>query len=502
MKITFSRELTLQKAEAYLEIEKKVIRKDIQDYLNGKHFKNPLIESRVKKYLQEIGVFNSASFLTRKGEEIKKTGETYEVEKGKYTIWYIENDFVLGTKILFFSRKDATTNPKKENIAPFSVDFTNEEHLLLPSLDGKTDFSKFKLRKQTFFAKIHSPDKLFFKWVWNGLDSSYYEFQGKLGYNEIKAMNIPCDKNLEYEIQKFKGWNVEQRRLTRNFDEHSEEEKKTFYSDLKLSHSSYAIALEQIPIMPENKEIAAIWRNWLLEQIVKEKHLTATEFEYESMCIQQKEGLAMYNLETPQVSNFIKERSENKLIKWHLQAPEDLNPNKEFFLSLSSKVIEIPENSTFSFEEFVTKLDVKTGDVIIYYDYYALKRPDLLEKLLNSFDIPKKVIISQPFSLEGIPDLFKKQNQTIYERCRNKFKIFALEEKDEKRLHDRYLIIRKEGKWHILNGSNSLNGYIGKEDKNKGLYTTKASVIYAYVKENMLTKNTINFLNKIANENK
>lgn len=42
-------------------------------------------------------------------------------------------------------------------------------------------------------------------------------------------------------------------------------------------------------------------------------------------------------------------------------SPEDLNPNKEFFLSLSSKVLEIPENSTFSFEEFVTKLDVKTG---------------------------------------------------------------------------------------------------------------------------------------------
>ena len=49
MKITFTRELTLQKAEAYLEIEKKVIRKDIQDYLNGKHFKNPLIESIYKR---------------------------------------------------------------------------------------------------------------------------------------------------------------------------------------------------------------------------------------------------------------------------------------------------------------------------------------------------------------------------------------------------------------------------------------------------------------------
>ena len=500
MKITFTRELTLQKADAYLEIEKKVIRKDIQDYLNGKHFKNPLIESRVKKYLQEIGVFNSASFLTRKGEEIKKTGETYEVEKGKYTIWYIENDFVLGTKILFFSRKDATTNPKKENIAPFSVDFTNEEQLLLPTLDGKTDFSKFNLRKQTFFAKIHSPDKLFFKWVWNGLDSSYYEFQGKLGYNEIRAMNISCDKNLEEEVVfYFNDWDPENQRFKSNFISLEQEEKRTFFSDLQGKHSGYDIKLEQIPIMPENKNIATKWRNWLLEQIVKEKHLTATEFEYESMCIQQKEGLAMYNLETPQVSNFIKERSENKLIKWHLQAPEDLNPNKEFFLS--SKVIEIPQNSPFSFNDFTSQLEVKTGDVVIYYDYYALKRPDLVEKLLDKFNnIPKKIIVSQPFATEGMLSQFIHINQETYQRCRSKFKIFPLEEKDEQRLHDRYLIIRKEGKWHILNGSNSLNGYIGKEDKNKGLYTTKASVMYAYVKENMLTENTINFLNKIANE--
>lgn len=500
MKITFSRELTLQKAEAYLEIEKKVIRKDIQDYLNGKHFKNPLIESRVKKYLQEIGVFNSASFLTSKGEKIKQTGETYEVEKGKYTIWYIENDFVLGTKILFFSRKDATTNPKKENIAPFSVEFTNEEHLLLPSLDGKTDFSKFKLRTQTFFAKIHSPDKLFFKWVWNGLDSSYYEFQGKLGNNEIRAMNISCDKNLEDEVKYyFKGWSTEHKRLMIGFDHHTEEEKKTFYSNFQGFYSNYTIEIEQIPIMPENKQAATTWRDSLLEQTVKEKYLTATDFEYEAMCIQQKEGLVMYDLEVPKISDFMEKRSMNKLIKWHLQAPEDLNPNKEFFLS--SKVIEIPQNSPFSFNDFTSQLEVKTGDVVIYYDYYALKRPDLVEKLLDKFNnIPKKIIVSQPFATEGMLSQFIHINQETYQRCRSKFKFFPLEEKDEQRLHDRYLIIRKEGKWHILNGSNSLNGYIGKEDKNKGLYTTKASVMYAYVKENMLTENTINFLMKITNE--
>ena len=500
MKITFTRELTLQKADAYLEIEKKVIRKDIQDYLNGKHFKNPLIESRVKKYLQEIGVFNSASFLTRKGEEIKKTGETYEVEKGKYTIWYIENDFVLGTKILFFSRKDATTNPKKENIAPFSVDFTNEEHLLLPSLDGKTDFSKFKLRKQTFFAKIHSPDKLFFKWVWNGLDSSYYEFQGKLGYNEIRAMNISCDKNLEDEIKYyFKKWNVEQRRLARDFDQHSEEEKKTFYSDLKLSDGGYAITLEQIPIMPENEEIAAIWRNWLLEQIVKEKYLTATEFEYESMCIQQKEGLAMYNLETPQVSDFMEKRSMNKLIKWHLQAPEDLNPNKEFFLS--SKTIQIAQGETFSFENFAKKLFPNNADIVIYQDVYALGACDLVEKLLDCFEASKKIIVSLPFNHPTFNEKFNnKRISKSYERCLSKFKIIDIKKNNDK-LHNRYFFIFAQNKWYILDSGNSLNGYIYYEKDSKTYKTSKPNT-YTHIDESMFGKETINFLNKIANENK
>lgn len=500
MKITFTRELTLQKADAYLEIEKKVIRKDIQDYLNGKHFKNPLIESRVKKYLQEIGVFDSDSSLTLQGEKIKKTGETYEVEKGKYTIWYIENDFVLGTKILFFSRKDATTNPKKENIAPFSVDFTNEEHLLLPSLDSKTDFSKFKLKKQILCAEIHSPtsDRFSFKWVWNGLESSYYEFQGELGNNKIRAMNIACDKNLKEEVVfYFNDWNPENQRFKSNFISLEQEEKKTFFSDLQGKHSGYAIALEQIPIMPENKEIAAIWRNWLLEQIVKEKYLTATEFEYESMCIQEKEGLAMYNLETPQVSNFIKERSENKLIKWHLQAPEDLNPNKEFFLS--SKTIQIAQGETFSFEDFVKKLYPNKADIVIYQDVYALGGCDLVEKLLDCFEASKKIIVSLPFNHPTFNENFNnKRISKSYERCLSKFKIIDIKKNNDK-LHNRYFFIFAQNKWYILDSGNSLNGYIYYEKDSKTYKTSKPNT-YTHIDESMFGKETINFLNKIANE--
>ena len=170
-------------------------------------------------------------------------------------------------------------------------------------------------------------------------------------------------------------------------------------------------------------------------------------------------------------------------------------------MNKNNKTIKILENEKFSFSDFVSCLDVKTGDVIIYYDYYALRRPDLVEKLLDSFDVPKKIIVSQSFSLVEMPEVYQKKTQETYNRCRSKFKIFNIEERDQKRLHDRYLIIRKDDKWYILNGSNSLNGYIGKiEDRNRGIYITKASALYAYIEESMISKDIINFLNKLANE--
>jgi hypothetical protein len=501
MKITFSKELTLQKADVYLKIEKKIIRKDIQDYLNGKTYNNPLVENRMKKYLQELKVYNDLFSLTSKGEKIRETGETFEAEEGKYTIWYVENDSVLGTKILFFERKNVEYNSKERRIGEFSSNFPTEGHFLLPSINKDIEFLEFNLREQIPYAEKYSTDKLFFKWVWDNLKSSHYEFEGTLGNNQIRKRDVVINRDLRQDIQKyFRNWNIENERFTVDFNR-TEEEKRSFYSDIRETFEDYTIDLQQCPIMPNNKETALLWRDWLLEKRIKKEYLSVNDFEYEAGNVQEKEGLMMYELDLPKIDNFKRTRKADKLIKWHLQAPEDLNPNKEFLLSLSSKVIQIPEGSTFSFNDFASRLDIKTGDIIIYYDYYALKRPDLVEKLLDNFvDVSKKIIISQPFSLSESPEMYKRKNEETYNRCRSKFKIFNIEEKDEKRLHDRYLIIRKEGKWHILNGSNSLNGFIAKENRYNNTYITKASVIYAYVNENMLTENTINFLNKIANE--
>ena len=499
MTISFKKELELYRLDVYLKIEKKVIRKDFQDYLNGKKFLNPLIENRISDYFKNIGIYENTNIggLTPKGEELKNTGEKYEYEEGKYSIWYVENDMILGDKILFFKRIPPERKFDNEKRF-FEKNFPKEEHFLLPTKNN--EFLQFNLINNIKYCDIY-PDKyrLNFYWVWEGLEKSYYSFEGKLDDFLIKSERISCKKNLKENIKYLfqNDWDDEYNRFKIDFPDLEDEREKFLCKKEERNLSTYLVKLEDIPIMPKTEEIARKWRDWLLEKRIKKEYLSVKDFEYEAENIREKEGLMKYKnkLGLPNIDDFMGARKIDKLIKWHLQAPKDLNPNKSF-----PSRIEIPEGSTFSFSDFASRLYIKTGDVIIYYDYYALKRPDLVEKHLDNFDISKKIVVSQPFSLREIPEIYKRRNEDIYNRCRSKFRIFNIGERDEKRLHDRYLIIRKDDKWYILNGSNSLNGYIGKEDRGGSTYKTKASVLYAYVNENMFSKNIIDFLNKLANE--
>ena len=201
----------------------------------------------------------------------------------------------------------------------------------------------------------------------------------------------------------------------------------------------------------------------------------------------------MYELELPKIDNFKRTRKIDKLIKWHLQAPEDLNPNKEVLESSYAKTIRFAQGEIFSFREFVSKLNPKEGDVIIYYDIYALDHCDLVEKFLDEIEISKRIIVSLPFTRNNNNWLSHR-----YRRCQSTSKIIDVHQHND-RLHDRYIFILKDNRWYILNGSNSLNGYIYYDKQSKNYKTTKPA-IYTYIDENMFSKNTINFLNKLANE--
>ena len=105
MKITFTKQITLHSATVYMKIKKDVLRKDIQEYLNGKRFENHLVNNRINNYLKEIRIYDDYDSLTKLGETVKATGYLPTLEEGKYRIWYTQNDEYFGNVIMYFRRE-------------------------------------------------------------------------------------------------------------------------------------------------------------------------------------------------------------------------------------------------------------------------------------------------------------------------------------------------------------------------------------------------------------
>jgi len=71
MKVTLNKNIKLNSAQVYLRFQKEELRKDVQEYLNGKKFE-PFIENRIKDYLKNIGVFDEQYQLTKLGSAVKE----------------------------------------------------------------------------------------------------------------------------------------------------------------------------------------------------------------------------------------------------------------------------------------------------------------------------------------------------------------------------------------------------------------------------------------------
>jgi len=173
MKVILNKEIELHKAIVYLRLIRTIERKDIQEYLKGKRFDNPLIENRVKEYLKSIGVFDEKYQLTSLGNDVKESGLLPTYEEGKYLIWFTNNDSYFGNQIFYFKRVQPykESNPKELNIQ-----FSNDTHFYLPTENNS--FSEFQLlTSDVYFGEIlHQQDIIELSWVWENLDKSYFEF--------------------------------------------------------------------------------------------------------------------------------------------------------------------------------------------------------------------------------------------------------------------------------------------------------------------------------------
>lgn len=327
MKITFEKNIRLFMATVYMKIKKNVKREDIQEYLKGKHFSNPLINSRIDNYLKDLGIYDSDYQLTDLGKDVKESSLLPTPEEGKYRIWYSEKDAYFGNSIFYFYREFPHDNSTVEKL---DLGFNKTGHFSLPVKESKneTGYFEFTLLNTDLTGRI-DPKPVFIatNLILESGKQSYCYFLGHFGKDNqisIKPDNIRRTDNLDEVITEIlPNYDTEYKRLMVKFNES--------YKDFEQSHyqcnwRGFSGEIDNVKLMPSDIDQAIIWRDFLLKEKVKEKYLSPDDFKSVATEINDKPAFEKYKdlLTIPESAAF---KTDSKTQFWHLKAPIDLNPN-------------------------------------------------------------------------------------------------------------------------------------------------------------------------------
>jgi hypothetical protein len=496
MKVTLSKNIKLNSAQTYLRFQKEELRKDIQEYLNGNKQFEPLIENRLKDYLKNIGIFDEQHQLTKSGNMVKETGKMLVSEEGKYQIWFSNNDPLFKTIIFYFRRLQP--NPKDEIRNRILLD--RKGHFLLPTNENK--HAKLNLVSDEVVGSINNfNDQLHFSWIWDDLEKSHYVFSGLLGNKErsVKILDekIFSDMDIKKTISEIlHNWNNEQNRCMIRFENLSDESRKTFEDNNFISKwNGFEVQIQNLPLMPYNKEESKKWRNWLLNEELKKEYFNIIDFEEKAMELNEKEEFAPFNLEVPQMKEFI-EKAESKKVFWHLNAPFDLNPNTKIKLSSKIQHVELRQGDKVSFADIVAKFGINEVSIFIYYDRFVIneKQHRAVSALAKAVNSARKIVVtdltpkvnSSDFLQQNMKEITLKDLKTIFKGYPS---------------HDRYLITSNQNEISIWNISNSID-YISFSDKiinENTVGTIRQSVVFTPISKEMLDKDLLNFINSVTN---
>lgn len=496
MKVTLDKQIQLQSSIVYLRFEKDIKRKDIQEYLNGKRFDNPLIENRVKEYLKNIKVYDEKYQLTALGNAVKESAMLPTVEEGKYQIWFSTRDSYFGNKIFYFKRVQPT---KESNDDKLNLRFDSEGHFYLPTENNP--FSNLKLLPVADYfgqSKNHQ-EVIAMRWTWDNLEKSNFVFDGQLGKGEnqikFKVTPIPCNENLKSKIEELlPDWDKKNERLRVPFNEISDQSKNSFEDNHQTKWRDFQVQFQKVSLMPSSPEDAKRWRNWILTESLRKEYLNPSDFESSVLDTNEKDAFKTYinSLDVPKPETFSNTIKKDTIAFWHLNAPLDLNPNTK--IKLAAKPIQLKEGQKISFKELASKLgfeSIKEISVFAYYDRYVIKehQQKAVAAFFQSIECKNKIVISDTSPKEISSDYIQKQRPEIkLKDCKTIFKI--------RPAHDRYLIIGKKDKIQIWNISNSID-YITFLDRNidaNTFGTIRQSVVFTPVSKELLNKELLNFL--------
>ena len=396
MKITLTKNISLRVAIVYMKIKKDVLRTDIREYLNGKHFENSLINNRINEYFKEIKIYDEAMHLTKKGETVKNTGYLPTYEEGKYKIWFTQEDDYFGNDIMYFRREMPN---EKSSLEPLDIVFDDENYQQLPVIEKEEEIgcTNFSLVDKNLIGKyLKNTENISVTIILERGKQTYCTFSGKLGKDNSTELNskktLDLDENFEDVITEIlPNFDSNYNRLKVSFKPENINFKINNYKCEWMGFSGY---IDNIDLMPIDKQNAIEWRNYILKEEISKKYLSPNDFASKVYEINEKPAFEKYRneLDIPASKDF---KTETKLEFWHLNAPIDLNPNTQE--TNINEVISLGRNEKISFAELVHKLGTNAdNDLVIYYDQYVGKefQQKAAAAFMESINGSKKIILT------------------------------------------------------------------------------------------------------------
>jgi hypothetical protein len=504
MTVTLTKQITLKNAEIYLKLEKKVKREDIQMYLQGKHFDNPIVENRVRDYLKEIRVFDEQYHRTPYGNEVKETGMVDVLEEGKYLIWITQKDTLFGNKIFFLKRQP----PNKSDNRFSEIDIDEKKHFCLSS--NKKDFFFFNLKNTNITKyngiKLQNDALLTLSWKWKDLASSVYTFEGKIGNNGIdKNIEIDSDEDLNKKIiEILPNWDSENNRCRMPIEaiRNIKDCPSSFQCNYRNKWEDFDVIVNNLPVEPYNFEEAKEWRKAIFNKDLEENYMHPDDFMGKIISINQKEGFTAYSdqldIDIPEINQYISDldRSAQKSTRgarfWHLAAPMDLNVG----LPQQSKVdsFSLIKDESICFRDLAQKFGRITADKIFYYDKYVTNyyQQRSAAAFLNSLGIPDICIITDK-TQQGFSNYLAQNKPAIVVEDIG----YVYQQNRRDAPHDRFIIFKHGGDITVWTSTNSIDyirfnvkGEIQPNDSG----TILQSVTFTRVKKNILGPQLENFI--------
>lgn len=498
MKMTLHKQVTLKVATVYMKIKKDVRRSDIQEYLNGKRFKD-IINNRINHYLKEIGVYDENFQVSKLGQKVRQIGILPTLEEGKYKIWYTENDEYFGSVIMYFQREKPHD---KANVSELNLGLAKKGHFLMPASEnaknGDVEYAEFDLRSTELVGTtFKDTESVVVKLLLEEGKQSRLHFSGTLGKDSVIKLysekGIETHEKIEQILSEaLSDYNPENKRLRIRFKPNENED---YYKSFELHHfpchwHNFEGTIDCVKLMPYDEEDAIAWRDYLLRDELSKNYYSPEDFEQKASEINDNAGFAPYknNLNIPKADKF---DTKTQTERWHIKAPMDLNPNQLF--TAISENITLQKDENRSFAEIVSRMGIGgQNNIVVYYDKYVVdeRKQKSAAAFMDAIDASKKIIITDMSPQSQKSDFISNKRKDL--RIRDmKSGIFA-----QKPPHDRYLIVASPNGTKIWVISNSLD-FI-RFNENGATPDTQGKIVQSvtFTPITILDKELLNFVNK------